>query len=154
MNSNPNYLRIAATLAVFLLFSYDNFMAADTKKSEAEESTANFKAATETIWEWIQYKKVADTILSNAEIKIKALDATSTNPDVLNLIALTKKLETLKTQLKTRDFEFIQEMKVFSVSSAGKNYAFETKFSAAMLHLNTELNEIARSNTVILHQKK
>ena len=141
MNSKSNYFRLMFVLAFSLVLSYDNFMVADTKPSESEQKESYFKAQTATIWEWIQFKKEADTLLVQTEKKMEILEKKRQKNDTLLYHHLSADLKIIKQKLLNRNEEFIQEIKNLDVNTVQKTYAFETKFTKEIQNLNIKLNK-------------
>ena len=141
MNWKSDYFRLIFILAFSLVLSYDNFMVADTKPSESEQKESYFKAQTATIWEWIQFKKEADTLLVQAEKKMEILEKKRQKNDALLYHHLSADLKIIKQKLQNRNEEFILEIKNLDVNTVQKTYAFETKFTKEIQNLNIKLNK-------------
>ncbi|KAB1157609.1 hypothetical protein [Flavobacterium luteum] len=141
MNWKSDYFRLIFILAFSLVLSYDNFMAADTKPSESEQKEFYFKAHTATIWEWIQFKKEADTLIVQAEKKIKILDKRLQKNDTLFYHHLSADLKIIKQKLQIRNEQFIEEIKNLDANTVQKTYEFEKKFTKEIQSLNTKLNK-------------
>lgn len=144
MNSKSKYTRLLTIFSVFLILPYDNSIKADTNLSESEQQAAYFIARTDTIWEWIQFKREADTLIKQTEKKIESLDKEEQNSDYIVCTLLTKKLEAIKQKLQIRNEEFIKETKTFNVSTVAKTYEFETEFTDEIQCLNSQLKKTAR----------